>query len=199
MLSNTSQARNDNASNPANDDPIRLGQTKEIGALRIHRYRNCTKVVDTANAGKRGKRCTELCVGNADGAWNDADSGASTVIDLLASRGTPLVDIAAALRACNTVELRELRGIDVEPTDSEIEIINPWLIARFGRSEFSVRDMADPNELTLTSRSNGKSSAAKAYAWAKGNRAALADMRLADVRRSLVANGVEFHSFCGMD
>lgn len=197
--STASTPRNDNASNPMDDDPIRLGQTKEIGALRIHRFSNSTRVTDTANAGKRGKKCREMTVGNRDGLWNDADSAASSEINLMAVRGASLDQMAEALRPWYAVEISELRGIDVTPVGGEIEIINPWMIARFAPGEFSARDMSDPNESTIMDRDGRKRSAAKAYAWAKANVQALASMRWAELRSALIAQGVEFHLFCGMD
>jgi len=198
LIAAAKTASNNNSIDPSTEDPIRLGETKEIGALRIHRYRNCVKVLDTTNAGKRGKKCLEISVGKYDNSWNDIDGGIAGEVYWWATRGASIEEMASILDECHTVGRNEYRGVDIDPIGAAIEFVSDRLVGKFTATEFSVRDLVDPNEETMMN-TEGKASAKLALKWATANRDRLESLTLHQMRTAMREAGIKIHSYCGMD
>ena len=107
---------------------LEVGETHEAGTLRAHRYADSIRITDIANAGKRGKKCRELSV-LPDSLWgSEAEKAALTRLGLWLRKVDNFDDahtwahvIAKDTQALK-LNLRELRGVDVEPAGVRYEM-----------------------------------------------------------------------------
>lgn len=103
------------ASRYLNASTIPVGKTVVQGNLRIHRYNPSIKVTDLTNAGKKGKKVTQVTFFYEFGDPED--------LDQIATDLTRYTDISQVQRYADDldqdssikVEVESLRGIDVEP------------------------------------------------------------------------------------
>jgi hypothetical protein len=140
---------------------IELGRTVNVGEIRIHRYREMYKVTDLTNAGKRGKNVKEMTVTLGYGTSIPPSEYETWFTEL----GKALVNQTTFDGVRNYLDhvkqeepylnwnIRELRGIDVEPTGSKINLkTNNGLEIESSASEFRVL-----NRWPLTHPETGKS------------------------------------------
>lgn len=202
----TAQAANCNAQ----PDYMENGETREVGTVRFHRYREGLKVTDLENAGKRGKTVQELYVGQKWGREaGDASARLYDLCNLVCRTGS--YETAAALVFCYVDEHPEAftldhsthKGVDVTPAGfEEISICNEHMSLSAGYEDFGVSDRTDRhNEPRLIPTCHGgkKTAVKKFYEYVRANRERLATATFGQVWAGASAAGVRMHHFCAMD
>lgn len=210
---------------PANDTStgpgISLGETRDQGSLRVHRWNDGFEVTDLTNAGKRGKTCRTLRItGGSYGApYRPADgAGWDAYAEPLASFRT-IEQVMAFVqdvltRYPRSIEMRggAKRGVDVtKPGEAPLRF-------RREHADGTIVDLtAEPHEFRLTNSvlmtrtaPNGKvlpsfrqdtsywttdkKAARRFYDWVKGHMVGASAMKLDGFRAVWDALGVRYDS-----
>jgi len=186
---------NDNAATE-----IEMGETRDVGAYRIHRGALSLRVTEIAHAGKRGKRCPVVVLYQPCARSSEADIATATAsVHRLVQLGAQWVAVVAHVRSLArgglAVEEREERGVDVEPPCVQVEIRTDTIDVTASAHRFSARrpGTADCDSVYTRSRADG----AKMHAWAIANRARLGSMRVFEIEREARAMGVNLGYYCG--
>lgn len=191
--------------------PLEVGNTTEIGSLRVHRYAESLLFTDLTNAGKRGLKVRSF---RASPRTYDQKAG-KALLDEIASLVPGLDSYATAKNAVShfgsrvTLEEHQQRGIDVAPASSETIRIQSVLGVSIeaGPLDFSVRHSArvhrgersanvqteEMMQDTLywpTSRKDAK----VFYEWLKSHRHEVRDVRIGELRRIWDELGVRYDS-----
>jgi hypothetical protein len=185
-------------------EPIKIGETRENGSLRIHRYRESLELTDLTNAGKRGKKVRRVSVGSRhiDAVCHlDRVSGmvdSAVALDrAMASINDYLTDYPSDLNLFET----EMRGVDVAPAGFKAQTgCGKRVSFCLDFDSFMICCLEDRNNEPRIR--NGKhSDVAKFAKWLKvdGNRMSLATMSLHDVQNALSAAGIDYHYWLAMD
>lgn len=199
-----------------NTNTLNIGETIITNNnLRVQRYRSSLLVTDLTNAGKRGKKCTGVCLYDYDIATHDnlgATAALETVIRVVQSAET-ISQVECLFGAyCAMIEkkgfytakceTRSLRGVDVIPAGVEkLTVHSPKVYIEADGQTFMVRDLRDPiNEPTLIPPSRASKTAAKLfYAYVKANFSVLTSYSFNDVYRGMSDAGIGCHYFCAVD
>lgn len=195
---------------------IEIGQTIIANAnLRINRNRCSVRVIDLANAGKRGKTCREVVLYDVDYCC-EQDGGVYYAFECMLDVVETLsqIDQVAGLFSafCGMVDgkglypckvdSRDLRGVDVAPADCEPIVIEAGhLYVRAELSGFTVRDNNDQWNLPtlIDPCKGGKTASKKFYQWAKKHQAEIAKMDFSGVWNAMRDQGIASHYYCAMD
>lgn len=188
---------------------IDIGKTLETGTFRAHRYASGIVLTDLTNAGKRGKRVSEVSLYDTDHSCGEleVDAVAAEVAsaDSFASAEKALRGFASTRtdRPCAPrIHTRELRGVDVAPVGSGVktEINGDKVFISVEWDSFTVRCKVDQNNFpTLIPRDRKVTSVAKFRALVKTDADALKAMTFSEVWNRLSAEGIDSHYFCSMD
>ena len=189
---------------------IEMGETREVGTVRFHRYREGLKVTDLTNAGKRGKVVQELYIGQKS--WQrtcDASARLYDLCDLVCRTGN--YSTAAALVECYvdenpealSIDARTFKGIEVQPAGfEEISISNEHMAMTAGYDSFGVsdlRDQANCPRLIPTCHGGAKTAVKRWYAYVKANRKQLETATFSQVWEAMSKADVKTHYYCAMD
>jgi hypothetical protein len=189
---------------------IEFGETREVGTVRFHRYREGLKVTDLTNAGKRGKTVSELYVDVKYGpAAGDYSARLYDLCDLVCSTGN--YSTVAALVDCYVdehsnslrIDERTYKGIEVQPAGFEVICIrNEHMSLSAGYDDFGVNDLTDRNNeprLIPTCHSGKKTAIKRWYAYVKANRKQLETATFSQVWDAMRQAEVKMHFYCAMD
>jgi hypothetical protein len=188
---------------------LEVGETRECGALRFHRYREGLTVTDLTNAGKRGKVVSEIYVGQRSRGAGDAASRLQDVCDLVCSV-TQFATLAALVDCYvdehpHAISVDEFahKSIDVRPAGFEaITICNVGMRLTADYDGFGVSDLTDrDNEPRLipTCHSGKKTAVKRFYAYVSANRERLTTASFSQVWDGMQTAGVRAHYYCAMD
>lgn len=188
---------------------IPVGNTREKGSVRIHRYRDHLEVTDLINAGKRGKR-VEVTTVSPSYTYSSSDG-----IELL-GRLTKFVDVYRDYRGVisafedylrdypNDLKLNtyQRRGVDVTPAGFKPIVIktdNVLIEAEY--DSFRVKNLNDEyNEPTcIPATQGGKKSIPVFYRWVQDNEAKIRRMEYNEILSEMSRLGIRSHSFCAID
>jgi hypothetical protein len=193
------------------------GETVEVGAVRIHRFRDCFQVTELVGAGKRGKRVRVgmLAPGYAvadEAAWMNATAkavvcGCESFDDVRRFVADLLLDYPGEYR----LSIREARGVDVPAAGfvaSRVRISSPVVDVDATAADFSVKVRTfgastrfgaanDNGAATFVASETRFASVDRAgaqafHAWARANQAALPSMDACAVRAVLRSLAVRF-------
>lgn len=195
----------DNAAN--NVSPMQIGETREAGALRFHRYRESIKVTDLTNAGKRGQTVDEFHVGMSYA--KDSLARLEDVCDAVLSATTYAEACAAAQYLANEApsalhfSAQAFKSIAVQPAGFEtISICNEHMCLTAGYDDFGISDLTDQANCprVIPTCHDGKKTAVKRfYAYVKANREQLQRATFGEVWDGAQAAGVRTHYYCAND
>ena len=189
---------------PANDtsapSSLPVGRTFDNGTWRMHRFTDSIRVVHLVNAGKPGKRCTEITIVARYGQDLDlfellsshlvgvvADNPSAEALSALA-KDAPLMSSAFE------TTVAELRGVEVEI--GFVRVTSDLVQAYFSPIEFRVTVTALVQTEKGTVRQDShlynadRRSAAKAYRWAKAHEDSIGTMTRSEIYTALRDAGV---------
>jgi len=169
---------------------MHVGETKEIGNWRFHRYAHSFQALDIEHIGKRGKKCVEISV--------DLDSTdhtpSSLILDLAPSLGVEAMKaLFETVYMDETIHTYEVRGVDVPLTPINLHGSN-WTLSSDGQMA-SVQE-SEVNEYTLLMT---KSSAKKFYNWVVANQDKISEMKFRDWSDLIDTLGLKVHAYCALD
>jgi hypothetical protein len=181
---------------------LQPGQRFESATWRVHLYMDSLQVTHIGNAGKRGKKCTELAL-VVSGSSDEILERQSTAALSLAASDASVEDMADMMGGLTTrsvtLHRRELRGVDVFV--GRVEISGPALSVSANDRDFTIRCQIDRfNEPTMIPGTGDKKGTARVIGWARTHAVAIAaGMTFAEAGAALRAMGVRIHSYCAMD
>lgn len=188
------------------ENQMQIGETRERGTLRIHRFRPCLKLWDLTNAGKRGKR-VRVAVVSAAHSQRDAEAefmgriccfldGYTTLDRALSALRDFLVDFPGDLEITETEE----RGVDIAPAGfQEVSVHGKRVHARVDFDGFLIACLEDQANAPRIMQSGGRRNLARFREWFAANRKSLATMDLHGVMTSLRASDIDYHYWCTND
>jgi len=178
---------------------VEMGRTVTVGTIRIHRYSDHFVITDLTNAGMRGKKVKILSITLGGGSAQDRQSWAENTAEALVHLRT-YDDVRHLLNRMHEEDpyvngdLREVRGIDIEPTGAKITLkTNTGLEVEAAPDAFRVlnrQPMTHPktgkpmNTFQDTNYySRDKKGAGAFFTWLKANLSQANSMDMADFRR----------------
>jgi len=184
---------------------IQIGETREQGTLRIHRFRPCLKLWDLTNAGKRGKKVRVVYV-LASVAMSDVEAELMGRLCKFLDGYTSLERAVSALRDFMvdfpddiTLDEREERGIDVAPAGyQKTEVALDYVRVIVDHASFLVACTVDTSNEPCITQTNVSGAKKFARLWAKCG-AAMTRMTLSEFQAALRANGIDYHYWCAVD
>ena len=198
---------------PTND--LEMGETVEYPGSRVraHRYRDSLQVVDTTNAGKRGKKVDGFTLYNIPEAMTQEVAGAyNTLIGVLTHAQAPfavLVNLAQNVATQGENEVRSpriqmtaQRGVDVMPAGFKpIKLNGENVYIEASYKNFMVRDNKDQNNLPtcIPALKGGQKDIPVFYRWVSDNQALIHKMTFSQVLTAMNTLGVNYHQYCAMD
>lgn len=178
--------------------------------LKIHRFSDSVRITDLTNAGKRGKVCKELTIiaGYLQGDLADKvlKQAVSTIMHSdYAQAKAKLEALAEEHPGLFTLSERTLKGVDVEPVGSPVNLEKKFpdgtiVTIEATPHEFMVKNStviggdkasAGHRQDTLYWQ-RSKKDGAVFYAWAKANLSKLASMTILDLMKVWGDLGVKF-------
>lgn len=196
-----------------------IGDTVEKNGLRMHRYASALRVMDLANAGKRGKVVDEFALYNLDYSFDVRVAGVieDALIKIAEARtysaalkiAQDAVDEAKALRIglVPSIEINRLRGVDVEApaggTGAKIVIKAPEFELEASPVTFSVRQKAKGYEDTTNHippvHGAKKTAIARFYVWVRANEKEIKGWGYHDLSRAMADADLDYHTYSTMD
>jgi len=181
-------------------EALPIGETIEVGDLRIHRYRPTVEVTDLTNAGKRGKKVSII---SFESDWEDRDE--NRIEDLIEAL-VKLKDFSAAEKLIKGANVKffehQMRGVDIKPKGfKRIEIHTKELYIKADYNSFTIKDMTDMhNEPTCIPAMKGpKTSVNQFYRWITDNQSYSQSMTYHEVLNELRKMGIDYHEYCAVD
>jgi hypothetical protein len=207
--------------NEARAREITLGETRDQGSIRIHRWSNGFEVTELANAGKRGKRCASLRVfaggynvphAPADGAGWDAYGESFAMLSSMAEVKAFLADVLARFPSSIRFSISEKRGIDVAPAGkTRINLRKQFPDGTIVEVDAEPGTFSVTNSVVIDARdehgrpkaahgfrqdthyyATNKSGAQKFYAWVEKHMLTAQNMTIADFRRLWDEQGIGY-------
>lgn len=178
---------------------VEMGRTVNVGTIRIHRYNDHFVITDLTNAGMRGKKVKILSITLGGGSTQNREGWAETMAEALVHQRT-YDDVRQLLKQMHELDpyvngdIREVRGIDVEPTGAKISLkTNSGLEISAAPDDFNVlhrQPLSHPktgepmNAVQDTNYySRDKKGAGAFFVWLKQNLSRANNMDMADFRR----------------
>jgi hypothetical protein len=182
---------------------LRSGDTVEKNGIRFYFYRATLVATDLTNAGKRGKKVNEVVIKDRNLNYDMA----SLMNAFDSAFGKNFAQVVAVFEdyAENYPVLevyhRELRGVDVRPSDMEVLKVNgDFVTVEVDHESYTVRDKVDRNnEPTCIPAANGKKGVAVFYRWVMDNRQKIERMKYYDLLDEMHKMGIKYHNYCAMD
>ena len=188
---------------------LNAGENFENEAWRVHRYMNSIKVTDLTNAGKRGKKVTELSLYEKVTTRQIPWESIALEIVMHARRKVSLEKMKKVLEEQVEVfgtyvalETHARRGIDTMPGGFiPVKIEGKYVDIEATPRTFSINDKVDKNNLPacIPAISGGLKSIPVFFRWVQDNEARVKDMKFNDILADMRKEGIEYHSYCRMD
>lgn len=184
-----------------------MGQTVEIGSWRLHRFATLLVATDLTNAGRRGRKVTELRL-SYSGKERELPLESMTMELIgLANRGASRDRMAQAfVEQAAVYDLRfttmELRGVDVERQGMTLRITTDALTIEATSCRFHVVDRLDTanGSMAMEPADGAVRAAVRFSMWAERNRARIAaGMRFGALVTELREAGIDAHVWCSID
>jgi hypothetical protein len=198
---NTMQTANDNHTRTV--QPLQIGETREVGSVRLHRFRSALTVTDLTMAGKRGRKVCELHVMSCSGR---DDCALDALGDVLLTRSTihaMIVDVEMfAEQNPRTIGVDDqvLRGVDVPPAGyRELRVMGEHILVTVDHTGFLVRDLDDKANEPCLMETGPKRNHKAFRAWAEKNLASLETMTFRELKTTLLHLGIDNHYWLAMD
>lgn len=173
-----------------------------LDTVNLHMYRGQLQITDTANAGRKGKRVPQISVYK----WGEHDPSLFATLEDRLDKATSWNDIVMICRTFAkenpdvNISEKELRGVDVTPTGSDIEIHGDKIYVEATPLDFSVRDKEDmSNEPVMINAGNGVRNARKFYDLVKANQDAIKSMSFDEMYLLMNKNDIQYHHYYAMD
>lgn len=180
---------------------MKIGETFENEAWRVHRFAHAIRITEIRNAGKRGKKCRDLALYDLD-FQRVPDAEQEFLARAATKLARDLVDTETmegwARATGRKLQVMEYRGVDVEESNEAIEIMTDRLKISANKREFSIEDLTDTYNRT-TAMDTTRSGARKVHAWIRRNQAVLPVMSFREVMEAIRGLGVRPHQYCAMD
>jgi hypothetical protein len=209
--------------NEARTREITLGETRDQGSIRVHRWADGFEVTELTNAGKRGKKCASLrVVGGsyssphrpADFKGWDAYGESFAMLSSMAEVKAFLADVLARFPNSLATHPTEKRGIDVAPggkgiirlqkqfPDGTIVEVDAWpheflvknSVVMHALDEHGRPRAAHGHRQDTLYHSRNKSGAQRFYAWIEKHMLTAQNMTIADLRRLWDEQGIGWDS-----
>jgi hypothetical protein len=192
---------------PSYPTRIEIGETFETPTWRVHRYATSVCVMHLVNAGKRGKTCERLTIGESSKVTVLTPATSADValrMACLAVDGVGVEEMVVeaemlAKGAQATLDRTSFSSYHVTPAGIRTIVIHgDHVRVRAGYADWSVQDKDDTNnEPTLIPLKNKDRK--PFYAWALKNEKALKTMRFHEVMSAMRADGLGYHYYLAVD
>jgi hypothetical protein len=195
-----------------NGKEIGIGNTIETKDIRAHRFASSIKVTDLQNAGKRGKKVDRFALYDLDYIGDRQPTSTNlhafecslSKLDYKTAEkwAKAIVEDAALHHHHIGFEADTERGVDVEPAGfKKIEILEKHFHIDADNKGFSISDLDDhQNETRAISLDRfGKKNPKKFYEWVFKNKDKLAGKTFFGVLHMMEKEGIDYHTYCGMD
>lgn len=200
----------------APEQDLPTGKTVEFpkSQIRAHRYQNSLQVVDTTNAGKRGKKVDSFTLYDIPSKMTmEVATAYSTLLDAILHGQVPFATLLPVAKTvadmgehdmlAPKLQMTAQRGVDVRPAGFETLSIHGHFVAvEAGYNDFVVRDTMDRNNETtcIPAMKGGKKDIPVFYRWVLDNQSKLqGGMRFNEVLEAMRSLGVKYHQYCAMD
>lgn len=198
------QTANDNS---IQSSALQIGETRECGSVRIHRYRDSIRITDLKFAGKRGKKCCELAVcASLNGIALAALDQLSSTLITRSNFSAMAVDVETYCELypnAFSVYDETKRGVDVHPAGSgKLEISGAHVHISCDIDTFCVSDKDDrANEPCAIQPTRGavKTHVKRFRAWVERSRCFFESATFVEVTRAMRAAEIDYHYFCAVD
>jgi len=180
--------------------PLQVGETRNIGTVRVHRFEHAIRATECENAGKRGKTCEQVAVWwNGYGGENPKGEDLAEAISSCSS----FAEIKTALEASGfDVERSTFKGVRVTPIGVEPIVIRGEKISvEATDQDFGISDLTDHfNEpRCIVGEYTTRKMIADFYRFCKDNTERIALMSMSDMHKAMDSIGVYGHHYCAMD
>jgi predicted small metal-binding protein len=182
-----------------------IGETVELGSVRIHRYAEHIVVTDLTNAGKRGKKCKELTVSGGWKASKDEMDVVAKMVGHMRDYGKVKETIEKHMKETGvelTLRETDLRGVDVLPYGFRpLDFHGQHVDVTVSLKDFAVRNIDDQANLpTCIPAVKGSPGDIPAFfRWVKDNPDKVQKATYADMLDVLKQLGVHTHQYCAVD
>lgn len=186
---------------------IELGKTVELGTVRIHRFSDRFRVTDLTYAGKRGKRVRVASFAPTfyfkgdHAAWMHQMAAALLSFESFDAVAAFVADLRADYPIDVEFDVREARGVDVEPAGSQTITVKTsnGLEIKASEREFQVLSrvmMRHGRQDTLYwpagTKTVARAGAASFFSWLRSNLSIVETMTIGDLRSQWDALGVRY-------
>ncbi len=185
-----------------------IGKTLETGKWRVHRYNDSLTITDLTNAGKRGKKVTNISLqlsSQVAGRWSISEATQDEIL-LHAKRDATLDRMLQAIKELKEVGfdswVEEKRGVDVMPAGfSPIEVNGDKVYVQVGLKDFTVRDKQDQNNdpTCIPAMKGGLKAIPMFYRWVQDNESKIKSMTFSEVLKQMDTLDVPYHYYCAVD
>lgn len=180
---------------------MKIGETFENEAWRVHRFAPTIRITEIRNAGKRGKKCRDIAIYDLDfQKVSDAEQEMiARAARKLATENADIETMEAWARSTGyKLEIRDRRGVDTRGPMEQIEILGPCISISANRTEFCIKDLSDRyNEPTIIDTT--RTGAVKVHNWLKKNKDEAQLMSFREINEVVRGLGVLPHYYCAMD
>jgi hypothetical protein len=187
---------------------VEMGREVTVGTVRIHRYSDHFVITDLVNAGLRGKKVRIMNLSLGYGSTQNAKAWLDMMGDTLPNQDS-YEDVKRFVNGLKqddpyvSVDEREARGIDIEPTGAKITVkTNSGLEIESAPDSFRVlnrQPLSHPKTKEPMGTfqdtnyySRDKKGAAAFFAWLKTNLSRANNMIIADLQRIWDQLGVKY-------
>lgn len=180
---------------------MKVAETYENEAWRVHRFAPAIQITEIRNAGKRGKKCRSISLYNLDfQKLSDAEQ------ELLARSARKLAADCVSVETMQAwaestgclVQILDHRGVDTKKRGEEFTLTTPYVKLWANEREFSIEDLEDENNRSTVIQ-RGRADAKKIYRWLRENQDVVQGMRFRQIVAELMAKDLDFHQYCAMD
>lgn len=179
---------------------MRVGETKEIGDIRIHLFSTSLKIWDLTNAGRKGKIVDYFWVGSRGRDEDDLYSLAQ-ILEKCTDYKKALKltkDFVADKNNLDFGEDKE-KGWDVLPKGfKKFEFRNSKISIKCDTKGFTIRDLEDRNN-EPTAIDTNKMGPRLLFKWLNDNSSKLNNMDFHDILDKISKEGIAYHYYCAMD
>jgi hypothetical protein len=202
-------------------DPLKVGETREVNGMRIHRWASSYTVLELANAGKRGKKVRsfgfDVPFSMRRGRDASIEEAFARMVDAICTAKSYDVALGIAKNAAKAAAAADVdmkvwenteRGVDVKPPagapGAEIAIDTPTFELRASATDFHVferRPDHDPDTDNIIPPYWGakKKAILDFYAWVKANQAEVKKMTFRELGKALADANMAYHRYATLD
>lgn len=198
------------SSTPTNDttapETLARGEHLLTVAWDVHRLSDWVAATEIRGAGKRGKRCVRMSLGEWHAITDNTPAFEKAVraVVQLAQRGASVEEMRLGMKWIeSTTKLHysehTYRSVDITTPTQTVTVVGPKVNAVASPTEFTIACVVDTNNRP-TLIQNNRTDPPRVFAWVKANAALIqGGMSFQEVWTALREVGTSPHYYCAMD